>query len=80
MCFKVGGIRGHFYQCDMDGNILENWDGVRVNGLHCRQDGKTVLASDTHHRIRSYVFEESQDADMWAYKLFLINKFSIFDP
>ncbi|XP_044748626.1 WD repeat-containing protein 26 isoform X1 [Coccinella septempunctata] len=62
--FVVGGIRGHFYQCDMEGNILENWDGVRVNGLYCRKDGKTVLASDTHHRIRSYVFEESQDADV----------------
>ncbi|KAJ8947528.1 hypothetical protein NQ318_005005 [Aromia moschata] len=56
--FVVGGIRGHFYQCDLEGNVLDSWEGVRVNGLWCRKDGKTVLASDTHHRIRGYIFEE----------------------
>ncbi|XP_031339856.1 WD repeat-containing protein 26 isoform X1 [Photinus pyralis] len=59
--FVVGGIRGHFYQCDMEGNILDTWEGVRVNCLWCRQDGKSVLASDTHHRIRSYNFDELCD-------------------
>ncbi|XP_017775656.1 PREDICTED: WD repeat-containing protein 26 isoform X2 [Nicrophorus vespilloides] len=59
--FVVGGIRGHFYQADMDGNISENWECVRVNCLWCRSDGKTVLASDTHHRIRSYVLEDLTD-------------------
>ncbi|KAF2901274.1 hypothetical protein ILUMI_04911 [Ignelater luminosus] len=59
--FVVGGIRGHFYQCDMEGNILDTWEGVRVNCLWCRNDGKTVLASDTHHRIRSYNFDELTD-------------------
>ncbi|KAJ8964842.1 hypothetical protein NQ317_006891 [Molorchus minor] len=56
--FVVGGIRGHFYQCDLEGNVLDSWEGVRVNGLWCRKDGKTVLASDTHHRLRGYIFEE----------------------
>ncbi|KRT78951.1 translation initiation factor eIF2A [Oryctes borbonicus] len=59
--FVVGGIRGHFYQCDFEGNVLETWDGVRVNGLYYRHDGKTILASDTHHRIRSYVMEDMAD-------------------
>lgn len=59
--FVVGGIRGHFYQCDMEGNILDTWEGVRVNCLWCRHDGKSVLASDTHHRIRSYNFDELSD-------------------
>ncbi|XP_063923477.1 WD repeat-containing protein 26 [Zophobas morio] len=59
--FVVGGIRGHFYQCDMEGNVMDSWEGVRVNGLWCRKDGKTVIASDTHHRIRGYVFEELSD-------------------
>ncbi|XP_022899945.1 WD repeat-containing protein 26 [Onthophagus taurus] len=59
--FVVGGIRGHFYQCDMDGNILDTWEGVRINSLWCRNDGKSVLASDTHHRIRSYILEELSD-------------------
>ena len=27
----------------------------------CRQDGKHILAADTHHRIRSYNFEELSD-------------------
>ncbi|CAG9861058.1 unnamed protein product [Phyllotreta striolata] len=59
--FVVGGVRGHFYQCDLKGNVLDSWEGVRVNGLWYRQDGKTVLASDTHHRIRGYVFDEVTD-------------------
>lgn len=60
----MGGVRGHFYQCDMEGNVLDSWEGVRVNGLWCRKDGKTVLASDTHHRIRAYNFEEVSDQHM----------------
>ncbi|KAJ8971443.1 hypothetical protein NQ314_000700 [Rhamnusium bicolor] len=59
--FVVGGIRGHFYQCDLEGNVLDSWEGVRVNGLWCRKDGKTVLASDTHHRVRGYIFEDVAD-------------------
>lgn len=60
--FVVGGMRGHFYQCDTDGNILDTWEGVRIKCLQCRADGKTVLAADTHYRIRSYVFEEINDS------------------
>lgn len=62
--FVVGGIKGQFYQCDMEGNILDSWEGVRVNCLCCRNDGKTVLAADTHHRIRSYILEELTDQNM----------------
>lgn len=61
--FVVGGIRGHFYQCDLDGNVNDSWEGVRVNCLWCRSDGKSVLAADTHHRIRSYNFEELSDSN-----------------
>lgn len=59
----MGGIRGHFYQCDLDGNVLDSWEGVRVSCLWCRDDGKTVLAADTHHRIRSYNFDELSDSN-----------------
>lgn len=48
----------------MEGNMLDSWEGVRVNGLWCRKDGKTVLASDSHHRIRAYNFEEVSDQHM----------------
>lgn len=55
--FVTGGIRGQFYLCDMEGTIVDSWDGVRVNGLAFRSDNKTVLAADTHSRIRGYVFD-----------------------
>ncbi|KAM7300151.1 WD repeat-containing protein 26 isoform X1 [Ixodes scapularis] len=59
--FVTGGIRGQFYQCDLDGNVLDSWEGVRVQGLFCRKDGRTVLAADSHHRIRGYVFDDLTD-------------------
>lgn len=52
--FVTGGIRGQFYLCDLNGTIVESWDGVRVTSLSFRNDNKTILASDTHNRIRSY--------------------------
>ncbi|XP_067119532.1 WD repeat-containing protein 26-like isoform X1 [Centruroides vittatus] len=59
--FVTGGTRGQFYQCDLDGNVLDSWEGVRVQCLICKNDGKTVLAADKHHRIRGYNFEELTD-------------------
>ncbi|XP_077866982.1 WD repeat-containing protein 26-like [Saccoglossus kowalevskii] len=59
--FVAGGMKGQFYQCDIDGNVLDSWEGVRVQCLATKRDGKTILASDTHHRIRAYNFEESSD-------------------
>lgn len=52
--FVTGGTRGQFYLCDLNGLILDSWDGVRVTGLAFRNDNKTILASDTHFRIRTY--------------------------
>ncbi|KAF3840243.1 hypothetical protein F7725_018960 [Dissostichus mawsoni] len=49
--FVTGGQRGQFYQCDLDGNLLDSWEGVRVQCLWCLNDGRTMLASDTHQRI-----------------------------
>uniref|UniRef100_UPI00358EBFDD WD repeat-containing protein 26-like isoform X1 n=2 Tax=Myxine glutinosa TaxID=7769 RepID=UPI00358EBFDD len=62
--FVTGGQRGQFYQCDLDGNVLDSWEGVRVQCLWCLSDGKTVLASDTHQRIRSYNFEDLTDRNI----------------
>ncbi|XP_022243773.1 WD repeat-containing protein 26-like isoform X2 [Limulus polyphemus] len=59
--FVTGGSRGQFFQCDLDGTVLDSWEGVRVQCLWCRNDGKTVLAADTHYRIRGYNFEELTD-------------------
>lgn len=46
---------------DLDGNALDSWEGVRIQCLGCQPDNKTVLASDTHQRIRAYNFEELTD-------------------
>lgn len=56
-----GGNRGQFYQCDTHGTVLDSWEGVRVQCLAYRHDGKHILAADTHHRLRSYNFEELSD-------------------
>ena len=62
--YVTGGTRGQFYQCDLDGNVLDTWEGVRVQCIGCQRDNKTVLASDTHQRIRGYNFEESTDTHL----------------
>lgn len=49
---------------DLDGNLLDSWEGVRVQCLWCLSDGRTVLASDTHQRIRGYNFEDLTDRNM----------------
>ncbi|XP_059838549.1 WD repeat-containing protein 26 isoform X3 [Hypanus sabinus] len=62
--FVTGGQRGQFYQCDLEGNLLDSWEGVRVQCLWYLNDGKTVLASDTHQRIRGYNFEDLTDRNI----------------
>lgn len=62
--FVTGGIRGQFYLCDLEGAILNNWDGVRVNSLAFLGDNQTVLGADTHYRIRNYCFETRNDFNM----------------
>lgn len=46
---------------DLDGNIMDSWEGVRVQSMAFQVDGKYVLAADTHHRIRGYNFDELTD-------------------
>ncbi|XP_031629372.1 WD repeat-containing protein 26 homolog [Contarinia nasturtii] len=55
--FVTGGTRGQFYLCDLNGTVLDSWDGVRVTGLAFRSDNKTILASDTLNRIRLYAID-----------------------
>lgn len=61
--FVTGGTKGQFYQWDLDGTIIDSWDGVRVQCLACLTDNKTVLAADTQHRIRAYNFDDMTDFD-----------------
>lgn len=64
--FVCGGTRGQFYQCDVDGQVLDTWEGVRLHGLQCLSDGRTVLAADSHHRIKSYNFDYLHDENMYV--------------
>ena len=49
---------------DLDGNVIESWEGVRVLGLHVLEDNETVLAADTHMRVRTYNFEDNRDGGL----------------
>lgn len=62
--FVTGGNRGQFYLCDVEGNMLESWEGVRVQSLAWKTDARTVLAADTHHRIRGYNFDDLTDCNI----------------
>lgn len=42
------------------GALSSTWEGVRVQGLAFRDDGK-VLAADVHNRIRAYDFDDVAD-------------------
>ncbi|UXI16660.1 cell division protein [Sarcoptes scabiei] len=59
--FVAGGTRGQFYQIDLNGTVLDSWEGVRVQSLAYKSDGRTILAADTHHRIRGYNFDDLSD-------------------
>ena len=50
--YVCGGKKGQFYQVNLEGHIIETFDGVRVFGLHVLADGRSILASDSHNRIR----------------------------
>ncbi|CAG9113660.1 unnamed protein product [Plutella xylostella] len=59
--FVCGGTRGQFYLCNLDGTLLKGWEGIRVNALACRSDGRSVLAADTHRRVRAYELSDRSD-------------------
>lgn len=59
--FVTGGTRGQFFQCDLDGQTLDTWEGVRVQSLAYMANGHSVLAADTLFRIRVYDFEDYSD-------------------
>ena len=49
---------------NLDGAILDTWEGLRVQCLACKPSDKIVYAADTHQRIRSYNFEDLSDCHM----------------
>jgi len=59
--FVTGGLKGQFYECDLDGGLLQNWEGVRVQSLACRPGSSTYLAADSQYRVRNYDFEDDSE-------------------
>lgn len=50
---------------DLDGNIVDQWEGVRVQAVsYSKKDSRLVLAADTHHRIRGYYFDDQTDVNV----------------
>jgi WD40 repeat protein len=58
--FVCGGSRGQFYYCDIEGNVIDSWEGVRLQCLHVTNDG-IILAADAQKRISSYKFDSLTD-------------------
>lgn len=58
--FVCGGQKGHFYLCDLNGGLVDSWEGVRINSVAFRSDNKTILAADNHYRIRGYTFDNAR--------------------
>ena len=47
-----------------DGHLNSAWEGLRVQCLACLKDNKTVVAADTHRRIRGYNIEDHLDVHL----------------
>jgi WD40 repeat protein len=58
--FVCAGKQGQFYMTDLSGQALEQWEGIRVYGIHHFNDMK-FLASDSRNRIRCYDWGEMID-------------------
>ncbi|CAF0774903.1 unnamed protein product [Didymodactylos carnosus] len=61
--FVCGGSRGQFYYCDIEGNVIDSWEGVRLQCLHVTTDG-VILAADAQKRISSYKFDTLTDQQL----------------
>jgi hypothetical protein len=48
---------------DIDGNVIESWEGVRLQCLSVTNDGN-VFAADAQKRISSYKFDSLTDQQM----------------
>lgn len=51
---------------DLDGNVLDSWEGVRVQCIVCQNDGKIVLVVDIYYRVRGYNFDEFVDFNVYV--------------
>lgn len=59
--FVTGSTQGQFFLCNMDGDLLKRWEGVRLQGLCCLPGSDMVLGLDNQRRVRSYAFLNSEN-------------------
>lgn len=48
---------------DIDGNVIDSWEGIRLQCLHVTSDG-AILAADAQRRISSYKFDTLTDQQL----------------
>ncbi len=61
---------------DIEGNVIDSWEGIRLQCLHVTSDG-IILAADAQKRISSYKFDSLTDQQMYDYR-YLVFKESFF--
>lgn len=73
----AGDERGHLQICDIkqssEGHVLGLWEGYRIRGVYGMKDSVTVLASDTHHRLRKYRFDNRVDETIFTEEVPIIS-------
>ncbi|VDM74479.1 unnamed protein product, partial [Strongylus vulgaris] len=73
----AGDERGHLQICDIkqpsEGHVLGLWEGYRIRGVYGMSDCVTVLASDTHHRLRRYRFDNRVDETVFTEEVPIIS-------
>lgn len=56
-------ISARFSFKDIDGNVIDGWEGVRLQCLNVTAEG-TILVADAQKRISSYKFDIIADQQM----------------
>ncbi|KJH48405.1 WD domain, G-beta repeat protein [Dictyocaulus viviparus] len=73
----VGDERGHLQICDIkqptESYVLGFWEGYRIRGVYGMSDSATVLASDTHHRLRRYRFDNRAEETIFTEEVPIIS-------
>jgi len=58
-----GSVRGHLFISDLEGKVVEKWEGVRVTGVAVDSEDR-IIACDTHRRLRRYAVSTINDSNL----------------
>lgn len=62
--FYLGGTRGQFLECSLDGSVMASWEGIRLQAIATHPSSDVVYAADTHNRIRQYNFRDKSSTTL----------------